>query len=96
MVLGYRHPMGPLRLTDLVGLDVRLGISEYLASTLGERFPLKPFEEVSCIDPNTVPFPLNFKTFDENTPEDTEIDNIASSYRTTATSYFHLCLQNDW
>ncbi len=38
MVLGYRHPMGPLRLTDLVGLDVRLGISEYLASTLGERF----------------------------------------------------------
>ena len=25
MVLGYRHPMGPLRLTDLVGLDVRLG-----------------------------------------------------------------------
>ena len=27
-----------MRLTDLVGLDVRLGISEYLASTLGERF----------------------------------------------------------
>jgi len=38
MVLGYRHPMGPLRLTDLVGLDVRLGIAEYLASTLGDRF----------------------------------------------------------
>jgi 3-hydroxybutyryl-CoA dehydrogenase len=38
MVLGYNHPMGPLRLTDLVGLDVRLGIAEYLASTLGERF----------------------------------------------------------
>lgn len=38
MVLGYRFPMGPLRLTDLVGLDVRLGIAEYLHATLGERF----------------------------------------------------------
>jgi len=35
MELGYRHPMGPLRLTDLVGLDVRLGIAEYLRKTLG-------------------------------------------------------------
>ncbi len=34
MVLGYRHPMGPLRLTDLVGLDVRLGIAEYLQKEL--------------------------------------------------------------
>lgn len=38
MVLGYKHPMGPLRTTDIVGLDVRLGIAEYLASTLGPRF----------------------------------------------------------
>lgn len=38
MVLGYKHPIGPLRLTDLVGLDVRLGIAEYLHSQLGERF----------------------------------------------------------
>ncbi|WP_438853792.1 3-hydroxyacyl-CoA dehydrogenase family protein [Agromyces sp. M3QZ16-3] len=38
MVLGYKHPVGPLRLTDLVGLDVRLGIAEYLAGELGERF----------------------------------------------------------
>jgi 3-hydroxybutyryl-CoA dehydrogenase len=38
MVLGYRHPMGPLRLTDLVGLDVRLAIAEHLATTLGPRF----------------------------------------------------------
>jgi 3-hydroxybutyryl-CoA dehydrogenase len=38
MTLGYRHPMGPLRLTDLVGLDVRLAIAEYLRRTLGERF----------------------------------------------------------
>jgi 3-hydroxybutyryl-CoA dehydrogenase len=38
MVLGYKHPTGPLRTTDIVGLDVRLGIAEYLASTLGERF----------------------------------------------------------
>jgi len=38
MELGYNHPMGPLRLSDLVGLDVRLGIAEYLAATLGPRF----------------------------------------------------------
>ena len=39
MTLGYRHPIGPLRLTDLVGLDVRLAIAEHLAQTLGaERF----------------------------------------------------------
>jgi 3-hydroxybutyryl-CoA dehydrogenase len=38
MELGYRHPMGPLKLTDLVGLDVRLKIAEYLASQLGPRF----------------------------------------------------------
>ncbi len=38
MELGYRHPMGPLRSTDLVGLDVRLAIAEHLATTLGDRF----------------------------------------------------------
>ncbi|MBN9611608.1 MAG: 3-hydroxybutyryl-CoA dehydrogenase [Actinobacteria bacterium 69-20] len=38
MVLGYKHPIGPLKLTDLVGLDVRLGIADYLASRLGDRF----------------------------------------------------------
>jgi 3-hydroxybutyryl-CoA dehydrogenase len=38
MQLGYKHPMGPLKTTDLVGLDVRLAIAEYLASTLGPRF----------------------------------------------------------
>lgn len=35
MELGYNHPVGPLRLTDLVGLDVRLGIAEYLHTSLG-------------------------------------------------------------
>jgi 3-hydroxybutyryl-CoA dehydrogenase len=38
MELGYRHPMGPLRSTDLVGLDVRLAIAEHLERELGERF----------------------------------------------------------
>lgn len=38
MVLGYKFPIGPLRLTDLVGLDVRLGIAEHLAARLGPRF----------------------------------------------------------
>lgn len=36
MELGYRHPMGPLKLTDMIGLDVRLHISEYLAETLDD------------------------------------------------------------
>jgi len=38
MKLGYGHPMGPLELTDLVGLDVRLGIAEYLAQAIGPAF----------------------------------------------------------
>lgn len=38
MVLGYKHPTGPLETTDIVGLDVRLGIAEYLHQELGERF----------------------------------------------------------
>lgn len=38
MELGYRHPMGPLKLTDLVGLDVRLAILEHLHRELGEQF----------------------------------------------------------
>ena len=37
MELGYNHPMGPLRLTDLVGLDVRLSIAEYLHGALGSE-----------------------------------------------------------
>lgn len=37
MVLGYNHPMGPLRLTDLVGLDVRLSIAEHLHRELGSE-----------------------------------------------------------
>jgi 3-hydroxybutyryl-CoA dehydrogenase len=42
MELGYRHPMGPLKLTDLVGLDVRLAILEHLHRELGEQFRPPP------------------------------------------------------
>ncbi len=38
MELGYSHPMGPIELTDVVGLDVRLDILEHLRDELGERF----------------------------------------------------------
>lgn len=37
MELGYNHPMGPLKLTDHVGLDIRLSIAEYLYSELGSE-----------------------------------------------------------
>jgi 3-hydroxybutyryl-CoA dehydrogenase len=37
MTLGYKHPMGPLRLTDLVGLDVRLAIAEHLHRELASE-----------------------------------------------------------
>ncbi|WP_020016353.1 3-hydroxyacyl-CoA dehydrogenase family protein [Promicromonospora sukumoe] len=42
MVRGYKFPVGPLRLTDLVGLDVRLGIAEHLERELGPRFAVPP------------------------------------------------------
>jgi 3-hydroxybutyryl-CoA dehydrogenase len=42
MELGYRHPQGPLELTDLVGLDVRLDVLEHLREELGERFAPPP------------------------------------------------------
>jgi len=38
MEQGYNHPMGPIELGDVVGLDVRLDILEYLREELGERF----------------------------------------------------------
>jgi 3-hydroxybutyryl-CoA dehydrogenase len=40
--LGLNHPMGPFELVDLVGLDVRLRILEYLHSTLGEKYRPSP------------------------------------------------------
>lgn len=47
MKLGYRHPMGPLELSDLVGLDVRLDIARTLAAAYGERFaPPRLLEEM--------------------------------------------------
>ena len=42
MELGYKHPMGPLKLTDLVGLDVRLAILDHLHRELGEQFRPPP------------------------------------------------------
>lgn len=38
MVVAYRHPIGPLRLSDVVGLDVRLDIARNLTDVYGERF----------------------------------------------------------
>lgn len=38
MVVAYRHPMGPLRLSDVVGLDVRLDIASNLCKEYGERY----------------------------------------------------------
>ena len=40
--LGLNHPMGPFELVDLVGLDVRLRILEYLHSTIGEKYRPSP------------------------------------------------------
>ncbi len=42
MELGYRHPMGPLKLTDLVGLDVRLAILDHLTKEIGPQFRPPP------------------------------------------------------
>ena len=47
MVVAYRHPMGPLRLSDVVGLDVRLDIARQLSEALGERYaPPRILEEM--------------------------------------------------
>lgn len=53
MELGYRHPMGPLKLTDLVGLDVRLAILEHLHREVGAQFQppplLRRMVEAGCL-----------------------------------------------
>ena len=47
MVIAYRHPIGPLRLSDIVGLDVRLDIARNLSLALGERYaPPRLLEEM--------------------------------------------------
>lgn len=47
MTVAYRHPIGPLRLSDIVGLDVRLDIARNLATTLGPRYaPPRLLEEM--------------------------------------------------
>lgn len=53
MELGYKHPAGPLRTTDIVGLDVRLAIAEHLAREVGDRFapPHDPAGEGCCRAP---------------------------------------------
>jgi 3-hydroxybutyryl-CoA dehydrogenase len=45
MVLGYRYPVGPLRLGDIVGLDIRLDIARNLHAVFGERFAPPPLLE---------------------------------------------------
>lgn len=47
MLVAYRHPIGPLRLSDMVGLDVRLDIARQLSATLGPRYaPPKLLEDM--------------------------------------------------
>ena len=47
MVIAYRHPIGPLRLSDIVGLDVRLDIARHLSRALGRRYePPRLLEEM--------------------------------------------------
>lgn len=47
VVVAYRHPIGPLRLSDIVGLDVRLDIARHLQHALGERYaPPRILEEM--------------------------------------------------
>lgn len=47
MMVAYRHPIGPLRLTDIVGLDVRLDIARALSKSLGPRYaPPRILEEM--------------------------------------------------
>ena len=47
LVTAYRHPMGPLRLSDIVGLDVRLDIARHLSQALGPRYaPPRILEEL--------------------------------------------------
>jgi 3-hydroxybutyryl-CoA dehydrogenase len=50
MVLGYRHPVGPLELTDIVGLDVRLDIAKTLQAAYGDRFAPPPLLESMVAD----------------------------------------------
>ncbi|RGC69007.1 putative 3-hydroxybutyryl-CoA dehydrogenase [Micromonospora sp. MW-13] len=50
MVLGYRHPVGPLELTDLVGLDVRLDIARTLQAAYGDRYAPPPLLERMVAD----------------------------------------------
>lgn len=45
MLIAYRHPIGPLRLSDIVGLDVRLDIARHLSTALGERYAPPPLLE---------------------------------------------------
>jgi 3-hydroxybutyryl-CoA dehydrogenase len=45
MTLGYRHPVGPLELTDIVGLDVRLDVARTLRDAYGDRFAPPPLLE---------------------------------------------------
>ena len=53
MELGYKHPVGPLRTTDIVGLDVRLAIAEHLAREVGDRFAPPAILQKNWLRPGT-------------------------------------------
>ena len=70
MELGYKHPAGPLRTTDIVGLDVRLAIAEHLAREVGDRFaPPSILQEWSPPD-TSVASPAKASTPGEGDGED--------------------------
>ncbi len=72
MVLGYGHPIGPLRLTDLIGLDVQIDAANYLHGALGsEAFrPPKLLERMVAEGKLGKKSGMGFYSWDEDGPDE--------------------------